>query len=156
MGNFIFCAVRVSTKTSWSHWCSLQNIYFHILYPRLYEVYINTRTAQKIKFSIKDFFSKYDQVRSFLRIWSHLLKKSLMENFIFCTVGVTTKTSWSHWCSLQNIPFHILYPWLHEVYINTCTARKAFTEEILNRKLHFFVQSRDQTKLSARKEAREA
>ena len=40
-------------------------------------------TAQKIKFSIKDFFSKYDQIRSLLRIWSHLLKRSLMENFIF-------------------------------------------------------------------------
>ena len=35
-------------------------------------------TAQKMKFSIKDFFSKYDQIRSFLQIWSHLLKKSLM------------------------------------------------------------------------------
>ena len=35
-----------------------------------------------MKFSIKDFFSKCDQIRSFLRIWSHLLKKSLMENFI--------------------------------------------------------------------------
>ena len=23
---------------------------------------------------------------SFLRIWSHLLKKSLMENFVFCAV----------------------------------------------------------------------
>ena len=32
--------------------------------------------AQKVKFSIKDFFSKCDQIRSFLRIWSHLLKKS--------------------------------------------------------------------------------
>ena len=32
-------------------------------------------TAQKMKFSIKD-----------LRIWSHLLKKSLLENFIFCAV----------------------------------------------------------------------
>ena len=39
-----------------------------------------------MKFSIKDFFSKYDQIRSFLRIWSHLLKKSLMENLIFCAV----------------------------------------------------------------------
>ena len=39
-----------------------------------------------MKFSIKDFFSKCDQIRSFLRIWSHLLKKSLMENFIFCVV----------------------------------------------------------------------
>ena len=43
-------------------------------------------TAQKMKFSIKDFFSKCDQIHSFLRIWSHLLKKSLMENFIFCAV----------------------------------------------------------------------
>ena len=37
-----------------------------------------------MKFSIKDFLSKFDQIRSFLRIWSILLKKSLMENFIFC------------------------------------------------------------------------
>ena len=37
-------------------------------------------TAQKIKFFIKDFFSKCDQIRSFQ------LKKSLMENFIFCAV----------------------------------------------------------------------
>ena len=43
-------------------------------------------TAQKMKFSIKDFFSKCDQICSFLRIWSHLLKKFLMENFIFCAV----------------------------------------------------------------------
>ena len=39
-----------------------------------------------MKFSIKDFVSKCDQIRSFLRIWSHLLKKSLMEKFIFCAV----------------------------------------------------------------------
>ena len=37
-----------------------------------------------MKFSIKDFFSKCDQIRRKLRIWSHLLKKSLIENFIFC------------------------------------------------------------------------
>ena len=36
-----------------------------------------------MKFSIKDLFIKWDQIRSFLQIWSHLLKKSLMENFIF-------------------------------------------------------------------------
>ena len=46
-----------------------------------------TRTAQ-MKFSIKDFFSKCDQIRRKLRIWSHLLKKSLMENLIFCAVTV--------------------------------------------------------------------
>ena len=33
---------------------------------------------KKMKFSIKDFFSKCDQIH-----WSHLLKKSLIENFIF-------------------------------------------------------------------------
>ena len=43
-------------------------------------------TAQKMKFPINDFFSKCDQIRSFLRIWSHLMKKSLMEHFIFCAV----------------------------------------------------------------------
>ena len=40
----------------------------------------------KMKFSIKDFFSKCDQIRTFLRIWSHLLNKSLMQIFIFCAV----------------------------------------------------------------------
>ena len=39
-----------------------------------------------MKFSIKDFFSKCDKIRSFLRILSYLLKKSLMENFIFSAV----------------------------------------------------------------------
>ena len=43
-------------------------------------------TSQKMKFSIKDFFSKCDEIRSFLQIWLNLLKKSLMENFIFCEV----------------------------------------------------------------------
>ena len=38
------------------------------------------------EFSIKDFFSKCHQIRCFLRIWSHLLKKSLIEHLIFCTV----------------------------------------------------------------------
>ena len=39
-------------------------------------------TAQKMKLSMKDFFSKYDQIRSFL-------KKFLMENFVFCAALVT-------------------------------------------------------------------
>ena len=43
-------------------------------------------TEQQIKFSIKDFFSKCDQIRSFLQIWSCLLKEALIENFIFCAV----------------------------------------------------------------------
>ena len=39
-----------------------------------------TQTAEKMKFSITDFFSKCDQIRSTLRILSHVLKKTLMEN----------------------------------------------------------------------------
>ena len=41
-------------------------------------------TAQKMKFFIKNFSNKCDKIR--LQIWSHLLEKSLMENFIFCAV----------------------------------------------------------------------
>ena len=36
---------------------------------------------KKMKFSIKDFFSKYDQIH-----WKLLLKNSLMENFNFRAV----------------------------------------------------------------------
>ena len=51
--------------------------------------YIVLITTQKIKSSIKDFFSKGNQIRRKLQIWSNLLKKSLMENFIFWAVYFT-------------------------------------------------------------------
>ena len=45
--------------------------------------YVNcTNNAQKMKLSIKDFFSKYDQIR-------RKLEKSFMENLIFCAVWNT-------------------------------------------------------------------
>ena len=51
-----------------------------------------TITAQKMKFSIKNFFSKCGQIRMKLRIRLHLLKKFLMANFLngkfFCAVHV--------------------------------------------------------------------
>ena len=65
-------------------------------------------TPQKIKFSIKDFFSKCNQIHSFLQIWSHLLKESLMENFIFCVVSKAelqpgpSQTSKNFWLSNNN------------------------------------------------------
>ena len=67
------------------HYCIL------LLTPHFREKYdIKERTtAQKMKIFSKDFFSKWDQIRRKLRIWSHLLKKSLMENFIFCSVNIT-------------------------------------------------------------------
>ena len=37
-------------------------------------------------FFVMDFFSNCEQIRGFLRIWPHLLKKSFMENFMFCAL----------------------------------------------------------------------
>ena len=63
--------------------------------PELHEPNVNLLhmiiiwyTTEKTKSFIKDFFSKCDQIRSKLRIWSHLLKKSLIGSFIFCAVIV--------------------------------------------------------------------
>ena len=51
-------------------------------------IFRSNGTAQKMKFYIEDFYSKCDQIRSFLKkpLIPQLLKKSLMENFIFCAV----------------------------------------------------------------------
>ena len=47
-------------------------------------------TTQKLKFSITHFFSKCEQIRRKLRIWSHLLNKSLWKTSFFaqCEVKV--------------------------------------------------------------------
>ena len=37
----------------------------------------------KIKFSVIDFFGKYDKIHIFFCIWLNLLKKYLIENFNF-------------------------------------------------------------------------
>ena len=49
-------------------------------------MFVCYKTLQKMKFSISDFFNKCDLIRRKLQIWSYLLKKSLMKNFIFCAV----------------------------------------------------------------------
>ena len=50
-------------------------------------------TAQKTNFSIRDFFCKCNQIRRKLRIWSSLLKISLMANIIF----LSTETLLMQW-----------------------------------------------------------
>ena len=55
-------------------------------------------TVQKMKFSIKTFLGKRNQIRSFLRISVHLLKKSFMENFIFCAVVIVSKITYERFC----------------------------------------------------------
>ena len=53
---------------------------------QFFETVTLATTTEKMKFPIKDFFSKCDQIRRKLRIWLHLLKESLTENFIFSGV----------------------------------------------------------------------
>ena len=59
--------------------------------------FLKNNNCTKNEFSIKDFLSKCDQIRSFLRIWSHLQKKSLMENLFFVQWIVNdSKLSFNH------------------------------------------------------------
>ena len=76
-------------------------------------------TAQEMKFSIKDLFSKCDQIRRKLRIWSHLLQKSWIENFIFCAVCVPLRDhSFSTYAKFfKKLTF--LGPWYPYVRLHT-------------------------------------
>ena len=65
----------------------------------------STLIAQIMTFSIRDFFSKCDQIRRKIRNWSHLLKKSLMENFIFCAVSIA---------DIEHISYYLL-PIMHMI-----------------------------------------
>ena len=93
-------------------------------------------SAQKMKFSIKDFFSKCDQIHSFLRIWSHLLKKSFMENFIFflcieCFFVCFYRSDWLGGCG-EGHP---------EAYSGPCqTSKMCFLFFVFVFFLRFFVQ----------------
>ena len=82
----------------------------------LFETFI----AQKMKFPIKNLFSKCDQNCSFLRIWSYLLKKSLMENSIFLCIALLYSMLFSPELFLKKLypskmkcfPFFMYWIWL--------------------------------------------
>ena len=59
-----------------------------IMFAKLLKVTSKTRksAAKKVKFSATAFFSKSEENHRTLQICSHMLKKSLMENFNFCVV----------------------------------------------------------------------
>ena len=83
--------VRLATEIGMKGSCSCRCCFFKLLtnYQNEASLSLTSRcTAQKMKFFIKNFFSKCDQI---FRIWSHLLKKFLMGNFIFCTVMLLCK-----------------------------------------------------------------
>ena len=57
-------------------------MFYFLYHVKIFDELLDT----EIKFSVKGFVSKCDQIRMKLQIWSHLLKKPLMENFSFCAV----------------------------------------------------------------------
>ena len=67
-----------------------KSMFFPFDFQRWRLQFLPLHTAQKIKFFIENFFSRCDQICSFLQIWSHLLRKSLMENLIFQAVALHT------------------------------------------------------------------
>ena len=67
-----------------------------------------TDPARKMKFSIKDFFSKCDQICRKLQIWSHLLKKPFMKNFIFfCALREKIEKNNNKNIARKKFPFQI-------------------------------------------------
>ena len=68
----------------WSVTKAIQNESKTLLLETISKLMASYITEQNMKFVIKHFFSKCDQVRSFM--WSYLLNKSLMENLIFGAV----------------------------------------------------------------------
>ena len=81
------------------------------LFLEIYASPFDPFTAQKVKFSIKDFFSKCNQIYNLLRIWSYLLKKSLLETFILCSTFLLKMFQCSHssYCRItgEGIPANI-------------------------------------------------
>ena len=72
--------------------------------------YVIWCTVQKMKFSIKVFVSKCDQ------IWSYLLKQFLMESFIFC--AVVNLLVWLWW--------RVIFQFLTDAYFSPIFLRKLF------------------------------
>ena len=63
---------------------------------------LNKYTAQIINFSLRNFFSKCQQICRNLSLWSDIQKKSLTENFSFCSLMQLT------WLNL-NIDYLIIF-----------------------------------------------
>ena len=81
-----------------------------------------------MKFPIRDFFSKCDQIRRKLRIWSDLLKKSLMKNFIFCVVRFRPTACFCHSVEVLRRLVEILAQWFGNMKENVLDF-----EPIINR-----------------------
>ena len=87
--------------------------------------------CKKMKFSIKDFFIKCDQIRSFLRIWSHLLKTCFIENFTFCAVAYSEAYSVAY-TEAYSAQYQTS---LIELFLRKYVTAKGFTEKSISRQI---------------------
>ena len=70
-----------------------------------YEEITYRSTAQKMKPSIKDFFSKCGQIHRKLRIWSHLLKKLILNGKLYFLCSDKWKSRESSRAKIFQTPF---------------------------------------------------
>ena len=99
---------RLLLRNKLRHWHSLY--FFYFIACSLNNV------AQKMKFSIKDFFSECDEICRKLRILSHLLKKSLMGNFIFSVVKHVVAKNKSYVCSPVEPAINFIIIWNFSIF----------------------------------------
>ena len=102
-----------------------------------------TCTAQKIfplrKFAIKDFFSKCNQICSFMRIWPHLLRKFLMENFIFCAV-IVAKFSFFLFTIKKQYSIDLSYHIIYKIYLRySCKPERFFGRNLFSNFLYVII-----------------
>ena len=94
------CAFFIMENVILINWCTFFNIRNALLITRhLFFMVLSFHYAMSLFENIFDVFIAWSHFSlcnknwilsiSFLRIWSHLLKKSLIENFIFCAVHIS-------------------------------------------------------------------
>ena len=76
---FVIKRSRCSVKSN--HLQGMSGLLLVLIFRKICSRY-SGYSAQKMKISIKDFVSKCNQIRRKLWTWSHLLKKSLIKNFL--------------------------------------------------------------------------
>ena len=116
---------------------------FHFYTGKLCKYYLHKVTnlmqqAQKLKFSIKDFSSKSDQIHRNLWIWSHLLEKFLMGNSFFCVVSlkqviyIKQKQKWPQNGSFGNATYQVRRAGVTSVDFlkNFCSLRYSLNQAI--------------------------
>ena len=75
---------------------------------------------------MKDFFNKCDQIGRTQTILSHLLKKFLTENFIFCAVHELATNFFSYQLQIPTIAHRI---WSSTVVIEYCLFLRGWPEK---------------------------